>query len=56
MDAIIAYLLKRPMLCAVLSFLALVDMANCIRLEHLDWPIPAFAAWGAAYMVRPTTS
>jgi hypothetical protein len=56
MDEIIAYLLKRPMLCAALSVLALVDMANCIRLEHMDWPIPAIAAFSMACLVQRTNA
>lgn len=56
MDKIIAYLLERPILSAAISVLALADMANCIRLGHMDWPIPAIAAFSLAYLVQPTNA
>ena len=54
MIAAFDFIAKRPRLAAVLSALALLDMSNCIRLAHDDWPIPAIAAFGLACLVRPT--
>lgn len=49
----IEYIAARPMLAATLSALSLLDLSNCIRLGHADWPIPAFAAFGLACLVKP---
>lgn len=52
MFSVFDYIAARPALAAVLSALALLDLSNCIRLAHADWPVPAITAFACAFMVR----
>jgi hypothetical protein len=45
------WLIRHPRTTAILSAACLVDMANCIKLGHGDWFIPAMAATYLAYLV-----
>lgn len=49
----IEWVFERPLACAALSSLSLIDMANCIHEKHTDWWIPAGVALFFAVFVRP---
>lgn len=44
MDMLLAWVVKRPLICAALSGLSLLDALNCVRLGHEDWWLPAGVA------------
>ena len=55
MDAVLVWIIQRPMVCATISALSLVDAANCVRLDHADWWVPAAVAFVSAIGVRRHT-
>lgn len=49
---ILSWFLRRPKACAIVSAISLLDAANCVRLGHEDWWVPASLAAAAALAVR----
>ena len=56
MDEVLAWIIKRPMVCAAISVLSLADALNCIHLGHTDWWFPAAVAFISAFGIRNTQS
>lgn len=50
------FLARYPYFTLTLAFSAWFDLLNCIRNEHVDWPVPAMAAVAIASCVRATHS
>lgn len=43
---------SRAKIAGVFAFICLVDAANCVRLGHDDWILPASLALVSALMIR----
>ena len=56
MDAILEWIINRPLVCAAISAISLADALNCVRLDHADWWVPATVAFVSAWGVRRVTN
>ena len=55
MDAVLTWIINRPLVCAAISGVSLVDALNCVRLDHADWWVPATVALVSACGIRETS-